>query len=368
MPAFIRYAAWLLALALPFSADATVLLRFAHAAPLSSAPGATALDFRINGQPVVAGMTYGTTTAYQGLGGSGNYTIEALRSGQTVPLVAATASLIDGQRYTLVALGNNQTQPFGLLLTQDTTTTPAPNSALLRVIHAAPYSATTPLDITVRRASDGTVLPGFERIPYANPSAYLQIVAQTLEMRVTTPDNSRTFVTGTVSLPAGSVTTVIVTGDGFNQPFELLVLRDSAISGGQVVDQSARGAWTTGNATGQGLTLFPIPEQNRLVGTWYTYTSTGALQWYTLDSCRTPVGQAGCAVPNGFDNDRAVLAVYAPSGGRFLTTDPVTLRIAGTLTVEFQSCTTATGTYNVDGQSGTFTMQNLIPPPTCTIE
>src|SRR5687767_612259 len=114
MRPYVRISAWLLALSLPCVVDAAVLLRIAHEAPLSSNSGATTLDFRVNGQPVATGMQYGATTPYITLGGSANYTIDATRSGSGVPLVSFTATLLDGSRYTLVALGNNQTQPFGL--------------------------------------------------------------------------------------------------------------------------------------------------------------------------------------------------------------------------------------------------------------
>jgi hypothetical protein len=363
-----RFLLALFALALPCLAEAAVLLRIAHEAPLSPSAGATALDFRVNGQPVATGMQYGATTPYLAIGGSANYTIEAFRSGSPAPLVSFTATLLDGSRYTLVALGNNQTQPFGLLILQDTTLTPAPNAALVRVIHAAPYSAVSPLDISVVRASDGTPIAGLERIPYGNPSPYVQVSSIPFDITIRNPDGTRSFVTTSgLTLPAGSTSTLIFSGDGLNQPFAVTVLRDTAISGDSTVDLSVNGAWTTGNAPGQGITLFPIPSQRRLVGTWYTYTPTGALQWYTLDSCGTPVGQSGCTLPNAFDNRRAVLTVYAPSGGRFLTTDPTSLRVAGTLTLTFSSCTSASATYDVDGRTGSFAMTNLIPMPTCTI-
>jgi hypothetical protein len=368
MRLFVRFLVPLLALVLSCAANATVLLRIAHEAPLSPNSGATTLDFRVNGQPVAVGMQYGQTTPYLSLGGSANYTIDAARGGSGTPLVVATAALLDGSRYTVVALGNNQTQPFGLLVVQDTTLTPAPNSALIRVVHAAPYSAVSPLDISVVRASDGSVIAGLERIPYATPSAYVQIPALPLDLTIRNPDGTRSFVTRTgLTFPVGSVSTLIFSGDGLSQPFALTVLRDTAVTGDATVDQSASGAWTTGNAPGQGITLYPIPAQRRLVGTWYTYTPTGALQWYTLDSCGTPAGQSGCTLPNAFDNRRAVLTVYAPSGGRFLTTDPVALRVAGTLTITFSSCTSATATYDVDGRTGSFAMTNLIPAATCTI-
>lgn len=364
---FIRTLAVLVALALPSLAAAAVQMQFAHFAPLSNSLDQTSVTIRVNGTEIVPNFRYGEQRGYFALGPSGNYTIELLRTGSTVPLVTASAQLVDGQRYTTIVLGNNQTRPVGLLLTQDFGTAPGPGQTAVRVINVAAFTTNTAdLDVAVRNA-DGSVFAGMGDVPYAVPSNYTTIPAVTANLAVTTDEGAPLAPARAVSFASGSVQTLIVAGDGTNQPVALHLLTDGATGPSGFVDYSVNGAWTTGNATGQGITLFPIPAQRRLVGTWYTYNDNGTLQWYTLDSCRTPIGQPGCAAPNAFDNRRAVLSIYAPIGGRFLTTDPITLRVAGTLTIDFHSCTQATGTYDVDGRTGSFAMQNLIAPPSCTI-
>ena len=364
---FIRSFAVLVALALPSLAAAAVQMQFAHYSPLASQPDQTAVTVRINGQDRVTNLRYGDQRGYVALGASGAYTIQVTRDGSPLETASGTAQLVDGQRYTLIVLGNNQTQPFGFALAQDFASAPAAGQASVRVINVAPFSANlADLDVAVRRP-DGSIFFGMSDVPYGIASNYVTIPAQTATLRVTTDEGVLLAGDAARTFPSGTTNTLIVAGDGTRQPIALHVLTDGAPTGGGAVDYSVNGAWTTGNATGQGITLYPLPAERRLIGTWYTYNDNGTLQWYTLDSCRTPVGQPGCAAPNAFDNRSVVLAVYAPSGGRFLTTDPIALRLAGTLTIQFQSCSQATATYDVDGRSGTFSMQNLIAPPNCSI-
>ena len=362
---FIRTFALLVALALPGAAAAAVQMQFAHYAPLSNALDQTAVTIRVNGADLLTNFRYGEQRGYLTLGPTGTYTIELVRG--SVALVTASAQLTDGQRYTTIVLGNNQTRPVGLLLAQDLATPPGSGQTAVRVVNVAAFSSdTAELDVALRNV-DGSVFAGMSDVPYAVPSNYTLVPSVTTSLAVTTDDGAPLAPARTVTFASGAIQTLLVAGDGTNQPVALHVLTDGDTSGGGLVDYSVNGAWTTGNAAGQGITLYPLPAERRLIGTWYTYNDNGTLQWYTLDSCRTPVGQPGCAAPNAFDNRRAVLAVYAPSGGRFLATNPVTLRIAGTLTIDFQSCTQATASYDVDGRTGTFSMQNLIAPPHCSI-
>lgn len=364
---FIRFLAVLAALALPSLAAAAVQMQFAHYAPLSSSLDETAVTIRINGQDFATNLRYGEQRGYVPLGGSGAYTIQVFRNGSPLETASGTAQLVDGQEYSLIVVGNNATQPFGFALAQDLGSVPPAGQANVRVINVAPFSANAAeLDVAVRRP-DGSVFFGMGDVPYGIASNYVTIPAETANLRVTTDEGALLAAEAPQTFASGTTNTLVVAGDGTRQPIALHVLTDGATGGGGIVDYSVNGAWTTGSATGQGITLYPIPSERRLIGTWYTYNDNGTLQWYTLDSCRTPVGQTVCAFPAAFDNRRAVLAVYAASGGRFLTTDAIALRVAGTLTIDFQSCTQATASYDVDGRTGTFVMQNLIAPPNCSI-
>lgn len=367
MRLFIRFAVVLATLLLPFAASAAVRMQFGHFAPLSRTLDGTTITMRVNGVDR-ATFRYGEQRGYVDLGGTGVYQVELVRNG--VVFAAGSAQLNDGQLYSAIALGNNVTQPVGFLLTQDLMQGSA-NQAVVRVINVAAFSANqSQLDVAVRR-TNGQVFAGMSQVPYATPSNPVAITPETAALRVTNPAGTQVLSGDfSVAFPANSITTLIVAGDNANQPVALYTMPGGAApGGGGSVDYSVNGAWTTGNATGQGIVLLPIPAERRLVGSWYTFAPGGgsSQQWYTLDSCRTPVGQSGCAVPNGFNNRTAVLSVYAVSGGTFLGSNPVTTRTAGTLTITFQSCSQATATYDVDGRQGSFTMSNLIAPPNCTI-
>ena len=347
----VRFAAALAALLMPLAASAAVRMQFAHFAPLANTPDGTTLTMRVNGVDRVT-FRYGEQRGY-------------LEHG------AGTAQLVDGQLYSAIALGNNVTQPAGFLLSLDLQQS-SPNQAIVRVINVAAFSANrAELDVAVRR-TNGQVFAGMSQVPYATPSNPVAITPETAALRVTNPANTTTL-SGDFSFafPANSITTLIVAGDNANQPVALYTMPGGSVTPGTggTVDYSVNGAWTTGPANGQGIVLLPIPAERRLVGSWYTFAPSGgsAQQWYTLDSCRTPIGGAGCSFPNGFDNRTAVLAVYATSGGTFLGTGAVTTRVAGTLTITFESCSRANATYDVDGRTGSFVMANIIAPPNCTI-
>jgi len=365
---FSRLFAAATALLLPFSLFAEVRVQLGNFAPLSANTAETALTVRINGQVVETDFTYGETHPYINLGGTGIYRFELIPAGATNPFVTADVSLSDGNDYTALAVGNNRTQPFGLLFLLDNNSPPPAGSARFRVIHAAPFATTASASEVTVRADNGAVLPGMERIPYATPSPYLTLTAATYDLQVTSPEGTITYVDlAPLALSSGTTRSFVFAGDGSAQDFGVFTLPGGIITDEPIVDQSASGAWTTGNAQGQGITLYAVPSENRLLGTWFTFTNAGQQLWYTLDTCGSQPGSGVCANPRAFDNNRAVMTVYETTGGRFLTADPVTRRVAGTLTIDFLSCTSAQAQYTIDGASGSFGMSNFIPSPDCTI-
>lgn len=365
---FPRLLAAALALLVPFSLSAAVQVQLGNFAPLSANAAETALTVRINGQVVATDFRYGDTRSYISLGGSGVYRFELIPAGALNPFVTADVTLADGNEYTALAVGNNRTQPFGMLFLLDNNTPAPAGSARFRVIHAAPFATTASASEVTIRTDSGAVLPGMERIPYATPGPYLTVSAATYDLRVTSPENTITYVDlAPLTLSSGTTRSLVFAGDGTAQGFSVFTLPGGIITDEPIVDQSASGAWSTGNAQGQGITLFAVPSENRLLGSWFTFNTAGQQLWYTLDTCGSQPGSGVCANPRAFDNRRAVMTVYETTGGRFLTADPVTRRIAGTLTIDFLSCTSAQATYNIDGASGAFGMSNFIPSPNCTI-
>lgn len=358
----------LAALLLSTGVSAAVRVQLAHLAPLSSNVDATALTVRVNQNVVAQDLRYGDIRTLD-LGGTGTYNFTVSFANSSTTLVSGSVSATDGDQFTLIVVGNNVTQPLGLYFAADTSTTPPVGSSFVRILHVAPYASGN-IPVTVRNQS-GTAISGLEALPYAGASPYISFVAANYDLRVTTLDSATTIVDPPPqTFLAGTVRQYAIAGDGVRQPFQFIPLVSNANA--TVVDYSAQGAWTTGNAPGQGITLYPIPGERRLTGAWYTFAPQGSqLQgqqvWYTLDTCGTPVGGTGCTNSGAFNNRTALMTVYQTTGGTFLGTTPTTTRVAGTLTITFQSCTQATASYDVDGRTGTFAMTNLLPIPNCTI-
>ena len=70
---------------------------------------------------------------------------------------------------------------------------------------------------------------------------------------------------------------------------------DLSSAGSFVLDEPA--------AAGQGFWFTPIPAQNRVVGSWYTYTADGSPTWFTFQSENA-----------GFDGVTATTTLYQSTG------------------------------------------------------
>ena len=126
-----------------------------------------------------------------------------------------------------------------------------------------------------------------------------------------------------------------------------------------VDQQGLTGAWYDASTSGQGFMIEVIPDQSLIVGAWYTYdTSAGGVEtqrWYTFSG----------AISSGASN--AVVTIYQTTGGNFATT-PVTHAVAaGTATLTFASCATATFVFTLnDGRSGAISLTRGLASVACT--
>jgi hypothetical protein len=129
-------------------------------------------------------------------------------------------------------------------------------------------------------------------------------------------------------------------------------------------DFALSGNWYDPATSGQGITVEVNPASNVLFFAWYTYANNGGAlgaagqRWYT--------GQADYAA-----GARSIpLILYETIGGAFdAPTNPAPATVAvGTGTLAFQSCTSATLTFNFtggssSGKSGTINLARIGPVP-----
>lgn len=345
-------------------ADARVLV--GHFAPFAGAPADTAVDIRVNGATALTDVRYGDFTDYLSLP-AGALRVEVLLSGTDTVAISAEATLVDGRDYTVLATGGANEQPLELQLLLDDNSAPPAGTLKLRVIHAAPFGPDAASTAVSIRSDRGALIGGLDAVPFFAASDYLQIPAGRYDLKVASPDGSRNLIDlPPVELPAGAVLSVVATGDGNRQPLGITVLPLGALATEQPVDASTSGHWYTPEFDGQGIAFTPKPDENRLLGSWYSFGEGSAPVWFTLDSAGARSG-ATAADDGGFDGRRAVLTVLRTTGGAFLASDPVQTSPVGTLTVEFEDCATAVAEIALDGQAPrSVPLQNLTPSGVCT--
>jgi hypothetical protein len=99
-------------LSTPPAGDAKV--RAVHAAVGAPSP----VDVLANGKPAFTGLAFGNATQYAPVP-AGSYTLGVAPAGSMTAAFSATATLAAGTTYTAFAIGNGSSQPYGLLLVND---------------------------------------------------------------------------------------------------------------------------------------------------------------------------------------------------------------------------------------------------------
>ncbi|HEX6832275.1 MAG TPA: DUF4397 domain-containing protein [Rudaea sp.] len=358
----------LLCTVLPCAVTAATRARVAHFAPFANDVSATAVNITLNGNPLLSNVKFGDFTDYLALPGAGTYQIAVTPVGATSAAITQSVTVADNTDYTIAAIGDATQQPLELLAIVDDNATPPAGSLKLRVVHAAPFAASIDSTNVSIRTSGGDVVGGLSRVPYKGVSDVLTLPAGTYHLKVATPDGSANLIDAApAALPAGASVTVFAIGDIVHRPLGLTALPVGALALQTPVDRSVAGAWYNPATSGQGFTFVPVPSQNRLWGTWYTYDADGKSQvWYSLDTLGTP-GTTNADRPGTFDNKHAVFAVTKTTGGVFNTGAPVTSVPAGELDVTFNDCNAASATYINGSQSLQIPLTNLTPAPGCTV-
>lgn len=356
-----------LALAAPGFALADARVLVGHFAPFSGDLAATAVDVRINGATALTNVRYGDFTAYIPLP-AGAYSLEVLPAGTSTVAISANVTLADNTDYTVLATGGAGGQPLALQALVDDNRTPAAGNLKLRVIHAAPFGPDADSTAVSIRTDRGTVVGGLAEVPFFAASGYLELPAGNYDLKVASPDGSRNLIDlAPVDLPAGAVLSVLATGDGVNQPLGFTALPLGALPTETPVDLSISGHWFTPEFSGQGFAFTPKPDENRLLGSWYTYDAQGNKTWLSLDSAGASSGAAAVA-NGGFNNQSTVLTVLNTTGGRFLASNPVQTSPIGTVVVNFENCTSAVAEIRLDGQPvRSVPLANLTPSGVCSL-
>lgn len=343
---------------------AQVRVQVGHLAPFANTVAGTSVTVRVNGQNAIQNFRYGDQTAgYVDLGAAGNFLIEVLPTGTTTVATSARLDLVAGN-YTVLAVGNGTQQPISLLALVDDLTAPAAGQFKLRIVHAAPFAATAEATSVSIRTDDGDVVAGLSSVPFRADSGFLSLPQGTYDLKVATPNGATNLIDlAPVALASGNILTVAAVGDGVNQPLGFIALPGGALPTETAVGLRGNGHWYDPAISGQGISLFTVPAQNRIVGTWYTYAASGGAQnWYTLDtSCVGGATSPDC----GFDGNRAAFVVRSFTGGTLGQPGGIAATNAGSAVLTFSSCTAGTLTWTIGSRSGTYQLANLTPVAGC---
>lgn len=211
-------------LALPVLAQAASKVRVIHAS--SDAP---AVDILVDGGVAFEGLRFKDYTNYTEVP-AGSHTISINAAGTTTTVFTAVVNLADNIAYSFYAVGKLRTGDGGstlnLLGTGDDPVAPEAGFTKVRVVHAA--STAPAVDVYVSapfaKLPDSPVL---SNVPYTLAGPYLTVPAGNYQARVTVAGTKTVAInSGRVTLPGGTVRTIVALDPSETGSFELLALED----------------------------------------------------------------------------------------------------------------------------------------------
>lgn len=301
------------------SADARVTV--AHFAPFADTIEGTSVSVLLNDTVALENVVFKQFTDYIDLP-AGSYKVDIVPTGTSTVAMTATYDLVDGQDYTVYASGNGSLQPLELVALADDNTAPAAGNVKVRIVHAAPFAATSEATEVSIRTAGGDLVAGLEGVPYGAATGYLELPADTYDLKVASNNGQVNFIDPLpVALPDGTIVTLFAVGDIITQDLGIVAAPIAELPLRDPVDNSVNGAFGLEGTINEGFFLVPIPAQNRLIGSWYTFDGDGLPAWYTFDSCLSD--DMGCSTPGGFDGTSALTTLYQSTGGSMPATVPV---------------------------------------------
>jgi len=330
------------------SADARVTV--AHFAPFAEDIADTSVSIALNGTVALENVKFKDFTGYIPLP-AGQYKVDIIPTGTSTVAITATYTLEDGKDYTVYASGNGTLQPLALFALADDNTPPAMGNVKIRVVHAAPFAATLEATEVSIRTAGGTLVGGLQGVPYGVASGYLELPADTYDLKVASNNGQVNYIDPLpVALAAGTIATLFAVGDITTQDLAIIATPIAELPLRDPVNDSSNGAFELDGFRNQGFFLVPIPAENRLVGSWYTFSSNGSPSWFTFDS-----------TPGGFDGMTAMTTLYQSNGGLYPRTVPV-----GTIEFDVVSCDLVETTVTIGESITMYDGVRITPSASCT--
>jgi hypothetical protein len=186
-------------------------------------PG-TAVTVTLDGTDVLTDVEFADSTGYLDVP-SGSTMVQIFAGSSATPAISATVFLTDAIDFTAVAIGGVNGWSLDLKLLVDDNAAPTSGTAKVRIGHLAPFAAGLPNTLADVRLQDGTVLLGFDDVPYDTIADYIELPADTYDLKITSADGSVTLIDPMpVTLNDGDIVSVFAVGDGTNQPVGVFAL------------------------------------------------------------------------------------------------------------------------------------------------
>ena len=341
----------------------------AHFAPFAESLDGTAVNILVNGATALENVRFKDFTDYLEFD-AGTYTIDIVPVGATDPAISGEFTLADGNDYSLFAVGNGVAQDLELWALLDNVAAPMAGNLNIRIVHAAPFAADLAATEVSIRSDGGDLVNGLTGVPYGVDSGFFEIPAGNYDLKVASNDGAVNYIDiDAVDLPAGANVTVYAIGDGVNQPLGVIAFPVGELATSAPVDNRSNGMWEILEGSGTGFILQPMPSQDRVVGTWYTYDEAGNPLFLTFDSCldeSNAMGQFECSTPGAFDGTQATTSLYLHTGGSATEDTLLDTQKIGEIDFEILGCNDATATVRLDGEAPQlYTARQLTRPFPC---
>lgn len=345
-------------------ADARVSV--AHFAPFATDIEDTSVSVFLNGEEALPNVKFKDFTGYITLA-AGEYVVDIIPTGSETIAITETFILEDGKDYTVYASGNGTLQPLKLFALEDDNTPPAMGNVKVRVVHSAPFGATLEATEVSIRTAGGDLVAGLQGVAYGVASGYLELPEGIYDLKIASNNGQTNYIDPLpVELSSGAIATLFAVGDIINQDLAIIATPLTELPLRAVVDDSTSGSYMLDGFDGQGFWLTPIPAQNRLVGSWYTYNTDGSPVWFTFDSCNGLV-DGECPTPGEFDGMDATTTLYqstgATEGGGMQMTVPV-----GTIDFNVIECSLVKTTVTIGESVSFFDGIRITPSASCPPE
>ena len=130
--------------------------------------------------------------------------------------------------FTALGVGGANMWPLELLLLTDDNSVPGSGNAKVRIGHLAPFAAGLGSLVDIR-FQDGTLLPGFDDVPYGAIVPHIPLPVGTYDLKITSANGATELIDPfPFALVEGQVASLFAVGDGTNQPLGIFLLPSGA--------------------------------------------------------------------------------------------------------------------------------------------